>query len=72
MSMSLQELFGRTVNQGRPEQLTTASAQRLGMINVHTPDAMLLILMGSRDQLERVHSLIHEHHDALVVAMDAM
>ncbi len=40
-------------------------AHGLVVLDLLTPDAMLLILTGSRDQLGRLRALMHERHDAL-------
>ena len=66
------EALGREITKGRPEQLTVEYAQGLVMIDLLTPDAMLLILTHGRGQLERVRCLMHKHHDAFVNAIHAI
>lgn len=66
------EALGREVNKGEAEQLTVEYAQGLVMIDLLTPDAMLLILTHGRAQLGRVRFLMHEHHAAFVNAIHAI
>lgn len=68
----LAEALGREINKGRSEQLTVEYAQGLVMIDLLTPDAMLLILTHGRAQLGRVRFLMHKHHDAFVNAIHAI
>lgn len=70
--LGLVEALGREINKGQPQQLTVEYAQGLVMIDLLTPDAMLLILTHGRTQSERVRLLLHKHHDAFVSAIHAI